>query len=47
VGKQSKKKDGQLQKLFVSSLYNEDTFYDQFITDLQNATEEVIIESPI
>jgi len=36
----------QLQELFVSSLYNEETFYQQFINDLQIATKEVIIESP-
>ena len=36
----------QPQELFLSSLYNENTFYKQFSTDLQNASEEVIIESP-
>src|ERR1700722_10936998 len=36
----------QPQDLFVSSLYNEETFYQQFVTDLQNAKEEVIVESP-
>jgi hypothetical protein len=39
-------KETQSQELFLSSLHNEDTFYCQFITDLQNATKEVIIESP-
>lgn len=39
-------KNTQSQELFLSSLHNEDTFYGQFITDLQNATKEVIIESP-
>lgn len=29
-----------------SSLYDERTFYKQFISDLQNCNEEVIIESP-
>ena len=29
-----------------SSLYNEDTFYQRFISDLENAKAEVIIESP-
>ena len=42
----AKQKENQPPELFVSSLYNEDTFYDQFITDLRNATEQVIIESP-
>lgn len=45
-GTKEKHKEDLPPELFVSSLYNEDTFYDQFITDLQNATEEVIIESP-
>lgn len=36
----------QQQKLFESSLYNEQTFYNKFVTDLQSATKEVIIESP-
>ena len=45
-GSKVKHKEDQPQELFLSSLYNEDTFYDQFITDLQNATEQVIIESP-
>jgi len=36
----------QTQDLFLSSLYNEETFYEQFIEDLQNATKEVIVESP-
>jgi len=36
----------QPQELFLSSLYNEDTFYEQFVTNLQKATKEVIIESP-
>lgn len=34
------------QDLFASSLYNEQTFYSQFIADLQSAAKEVIIESP-
>jgi phosphatidylserine/phosphatidylglycerophosphate/cardiolipin synthase-like enzyme len=29
-----------------SSLFDETTFYDKFITDLNNCTKEVIIESP-
>jgi hypothetical protein len=36
----------QPQKLFLSSLYNENTFYNQFVIDLRNATKEVIVESP-
>jgi hypothetical protein len=39
-------KKEQPQELFVSSLYNEDTFYNQFVKDLQSAAKEVIIESP-
>ena len=38
--------DFQPQELFQTSLYNEDTFYEQFISDLQNSLHEVIIESP-
>lgn len=38
--------DSQPQISFVSSLFNEKTFYEQFVTDLQNATKEVIVESP-
>lgn len=34
------------QELSVSTLYNESTFYKQFIEDLLMAEEEVIIESP-
>ena len=34
------------QDVLISSLYNEETFYPQFIADLQNAKEEVIVESP-
>lgn len=45
-GTWAKHKEDQQPELFVSSLYNEDTFYDQFVTDLRNATEQVIIESP-
>jgi HKD family nuclease len=29
-----------------SSLFDETTFYDKFITDLNNCTKEIIIESP-
>lgn len=32
--------------LTTSILYNEDTFYNQFVNDLLKAKEEVIIESP-
>jgi len=39
-------KEDQLQDIFVSTLYNEDTFYKQFITDLQNASKEVLVENP-
>lgn len=38
--------DTQPQELFLSSLYSENTFYNQFIADLQSATNEFIIESP-
>jgi len=34
------------QDQLLSSLFNENTFYAQFISDLQNASQEVIIESP-
>jgi hypothetical protein len=33
-------------ELIYSNLYNERTFYKQFIKDLLNAKDEVIIESP-
>ncbi len=39
-------KEDQSQDLFMSSIYNEQTFYSQFITDLQTAAKEVIIERP-
>lgn len=35
-----------IPKLATSILYNEVTFYNQFIKDLLKAKEEVIIESP-
>jgi phosphatidylserine/phosphatidylglycerophosphate/cardiolipin synthase-like enzyme len=38
--------DAEPQDVLISSLYNEVTFYQQFVTDLQNAKEEVIVESP-
>lgn len=45
-GNKRKHKEDQQPELFESSLFNEDTFYDQFVTDLHKATEQVIIESP-
>jgi len=41
-----KPKDIPVPDLVTSILYNEDTFYNQFTTDLLKAKEEVIIESP-
>src|SRR5664279_1605727 len=32
--------------LLHSTLYDEKTFFDQFLRDLENCNEEVIIESP-
>ena len=45
-GSKVKYKEDQSQDLFLSSLYSEKTFYSQFAIDLQNATKEVIVESP-
>ena len=39
-------KEKPVQEVMKSLLYNENTFYDQFVTDLLAAKEEVIIESP-
>jgi len=36
----------QQKDMFISSLFNEDTFYRQFKNDLQNASKEIIIECP-
>jgi phosphatidylserine/phosphatidylglycerophosphate/cardiolipin synthase-like enzyme len=41
-----KVKESNLPELTTSILYNEATFYNQFVKDLMNAKEEVIIESP-
>lgn len=35
-----------VNSLLTSELYDEKTFYSQFISDLNNCTSEVIIESP-
>jgi hypothetical protein len=41
-----KTKNQSVSELLNSSLYNENTFYKKFISDLIIAREEVIIESP-
>lgn len=35
-----------VKDLVTSQLFDENTFYQQFLKDVQNCTEEVIIESP-
>jgi hypothetical protein len=44
--RKSKDKDQFVSELKTSLLYNEDTFYQQFVSDLLEVKEEVIIESP-
>ena len=41
-----KKNQPPVSSLLKSELYDEKTFYNQFISDLKNCTSEVIIESP-
>src|SRR5579872_6742870 len=40
------KKQDISDEIVTSKLFNEKTFYDKFIHDLNNAQEEVVIESP-
>lgn len=46
MGNLFKKNQPLVSSLLKSELYDEKTFYNQFISDLKNCTSEVIIESP-
>ena len=46
MGNLFKKNQPPASSLLTSELYDEKTFYNQFISDLKNCTSEVIIESP-